>query len=130
MFSNTQAGGTSFAFPDTLLTPMGPLLVPVPYPNNAQSAQGVPPASNVFIQGMPAHNLATKVPVSDGANPGVAGASSGTVAGAARPVTGAYTVLFDGMPVTRLTDATQQNSGNIAGSFVAPSQSKVLVLAG
>lgn len=127
-FSNTQAGGSDVGFPDLLMTP--PAMVPVPYSNTAQGAQGVHPASNVFIQGMPAHNMSTKVPLSDGNNAGVAGVSSGTVAGAARPVTGANTVLFDGNPATRLTSMSQQNSGNVTGVRVTPSQTKVLLLAG
>jgi hypothetical protein len=104
-------------------------MAPVPFSNNASGAQGVPPASNVFLQGMPAHNMATKVPVSDGNNAGVAGVSSGTVAGASRPVTGASTVLFDGQPATRLTSQNQQNVSNAAGARVTPSQTKVLLLA-
>lgn len=126
-FANTQAGGIDFAFPDVLLTP--PAMVPVPYANTAHGAQGVPPAGNVFLQGMPAHNMATKVPLSDGNNAGVAGVSSGTVGGAARPVTGASTVLFDGMPATRLTSMSQQNVTNTSGVRVTPSQTKVLLLA-
>jgi len=127
MFANTQAGGIDSAFPDVLLTP--PAMAPVPYSNTAQGAQGVSPASNVFLQGMPAHNMATKVPLSDGNNAGVAGVASGTVGAAARPTTGAFTVLFDGMPATRLTSTNQQNTTNASGARVTPSQTKVLLLA-
>lgn len=127
MFANTQMGGIDFASADTLLTP--PAMVPVPYPNTAQGAQGTPPAGNVFFQNMPAHNMATKVPLSDGANAGVAGVSSGTTGGPSRPTTGAYTVLLDGMPATRLTTRTQQNGNNASGVRVSPSQTKVLLLA-
>jgi hypothetical protein len=45
------------------------------------------------------------------------------------PTSGAETVLFGGMPVTRLTNTTSHNAGNISGSYVAPSQTVVLVLA-
>jgi hypothetical protein len=127
MFANTQMAGLDAAFADTLITP--PAMAPVPYPNNAQGALGVPGVENVYVQGMPVHNMGTVVPTSDGNNAGVSGVSSGTVRGASRPTTGAFTVLIDGMPVTRLTTMNQQNNGNADGARVVPSQTKVMVLA-
>jgi Domain of unknown function (DUF4150) len=129
MFANTSGGGMAFAFPDTLLTPMGPVLMPVPYPNIASGPLGVPPVPNVIIGGAPAHNMGTVIPTTDGANAGAAGVASGTTAAAATPTSGAETVLFGGMPVTRLTDTTSHNAGNVSGSYVVPSQTVVLVLA-
>lgn len=128
MFANTQMGGMDFAFADVLLTPM-PAPVPVPYSNTAQGAMGAPPVSNILIVSMPAHNMATKVPLTDGDNAGVAGVSSGTVRGPTRPVTGVSTVLLGGMPATRLTDTSQQNANNTTGARIVPSQTKVLLLA-
>src|SRR5689334_8193037 len=115
MFANTQMGGTDLAFPDTLLTPM-PAPVPIPYVNTAQGATAVNAVPNVLIQSMPAHNMATTVPMSDGDNPGIAGVSSGTVRGPSRPVTGVSTVLLGGMPATRLTTQTVQNTTNASGA--------------
>ena len=128
MFANTQMGGTDYSFADTLLTPM-PAPVPIPYTNTAKGSTAVDAVSNVLIESMPAHNMGTKVPTSDGDNPGVAGVSSGTVRGASRPVTGANTVLFGGMPATRLTSQNIQNTTNASGARISPSQTKVLLLA-
>jgi uncharacterized Zn-binding protein involved in type VI secretion len=128
MFANTQRAGTDFSFADTLLTPM-PAPVPIPYVNTAQGSIAVDAVPNVLIQGMPAHNMGTTVPVSDGDNPGIAGVSSGTVRGVSRPVTGANTVLIGGMPATRLTTQNSQNTTNASGARISPSQTKVLLLA-
>lgn len=128
MFANTQMAGTDFAFPDVLLTPM-PAPVPVPYSNTGQGAMGAPSVSNVLIVSMPAHNMATKVPLTDGDNAGVAGASSGTVRGPTRPMTGVSSVLLNGMPATRLSDTSRQNANNATGTRIVPSQTKVLLLA-
>ncbi|APR87193.1 hypothetical protein A7982_12542 [Minicystis rosea] len=128
MFANTQMAGLDFAFPDVLLTPM-PAPVPVPYPNNGQGSMGAPPVSNVLIMSMPAHNMATKVPLTDGANPGVAGVVSGTVRGPTRPVTGVSSILLNGMPATRMTDTSRQNGMNATGTRITPSQTKVQLLA-
>jgi hypothetical protein len=78
----------------------------------------------------PTHNLRTVIPQSNGDNAGVAtGVASGTVMGPCRHITGAFTVLVGGMPLTRMTSVSMQNSTNIVGMRVAPSQPTVLVLA-
>jgi hypothetical protein len=67
----------------------------------------------------------------NGDNAGVGtGVASGTVMGPSRHTTAAFTVLVDGMPATRLTSTTMQNSTNAVGARLVPSQTKVLVLAG
>jgi hypothetical protein len=129
MWANTSGGGMALGFPDTLLTPMGPVLVPVPYPNFASTPLGAPPIDNIIIAGAPAHNMGTVIPTSDGANPGVTGVASGMAGGPATPTTGAETVVFGGMPATRLTGTTLQNGGNADGSYVVPSQTVLLLLA-
>ena len=130
MFANTTGGGSASGSPDVLLTPAGPVLVPIPYPNTADPALGMRPVSHIIIDGAPVHNMRTVIPTSDGANAGVSGVVSGTVGMASTPTSGAETVLFGGAPVTRMTDTTSQNEGNVSGSYVAPSQTTVLVLAG
>ena len=57
------------------------------------------------------------------------GVSSGTILGIASYVTCSNTVLTGGMPTARLTSVTQQNTANVVGATVAPSQTKVLILA-
>ncbi|WKB53776.1 DUF4150 domain-containing protein [Eleftheria terrae] len=128
MFANCQMGGIDMAFPDVCLTP--PVPVPVPYPNIAASPMAVGAAYNLLVGCAPAHNLGTTIPMTNGDNAGVAlGVASGMVMGPSRHLTAAFTVLFGGMPATRLTSASLQNSTNAPGMRVAPSQVKVLLLA-
>jgi hypothetical protein len=130
MFANTQAGGQDFAFPDVCLTPTPAGPVPVPYPNIAIGPMGVPAVYNVLFNCAPAHNLSTVIPLSNGDNAGVAlGVASGMVMGPARHTTAAFSVIIGGAPATRLSSMTMQNSTNIVGARISPSQTKVLILA-
>lgn len=130
MFANSQMVGLNFALPDVCLTPM-PVPTPIPYPNLSLQVMGVPPAVyNLLFGGTPAHNMSTIIPLSNGDNAGVnLGVASGTVMGPTRFLTGAFTVLLRGMPATRMTSMTVQNSTNCPGLTLAPSQFKVLMLA-
>jgi Domain of unknown function (DUF4150) len=128
MFANTQEAGIDSASPDVCLTPMG-AVVPIAYTDIAQGPNAVAFVPNVFISAAPAHNLGTIVPFTSGDDPGVAtGVSSGTVMGQSIHTTAAFHILIGGMPATRLTSQTSQNTGNISGSRVAPSQTKVVLL--
>jgi hypothetical protein len=130
MFGNTQMMGMDLGFPDVCLTPAGPAVVPIPYPNIALGPMGVPAAYNILFMCAPAHNLATTVVMTNGDNAGLAtGVASGTVMGPSRHLTAAFTVLVDGMPATRLTSMALQNSTNCPGVRLVPSQVKVLLLA-
>jgi hypothetical protein len=91
---------------------------------------GVPAVYKVLFVGAPVHNMSTVIPMTNGDNAGIAlGVASGTVMGPSRHLTGAFSVLIGGMPVTRLTSMSLQNSTNCPGVRVTPSQTKVLVLA-
>ena len=130
MFMNTQMGGMDLAFPDVCLTPVGPALTPLPYPDIAMGPTAVPNQTKVFIMAMPAHNLGTTIPMTNGDNSGVGtGVASGTVMGPSRHLTGSFTVLFSGMPAPRLTSMSLQNSTNAPGARLVPSQPTVLLLA-
>lgn len=130
MFANSQMKGTDMGFPDVCLTPAGPVMVPVPYPNIATGSMAIPNQMIVLIAAMPAHNLGTITPATNGDNGGVGmGVASGTVMGPSRHMTGASSVLFGGMPATRLTSMSLQNSTNAPGARLAPSQTTVLLLA-
>jgi hypothetical protein len=130
MFANTQMMGMDMAFPDVCLTPAGPVMVPVPYPNIAMGPTAIPNQMTVMIMAMPAHNLGTITPMTNGDNAGVGlGVISGLVMGPSRHLTGALTVLFSGMPATRLTSVSMQNSTNTVGARLIPSQPTVLLLA-
>ena len=68
--------------------------------------------------------------MTNGDNAGVLmGVASGTVMGPSRHLTAAFTVLFCGMPATRLTSVSLQNSTNCPGVRTVPSQALVLLLA-
>ncbi len=130
MFANSQMMGTDTGFPDVCLTPTPAGPVPVPYPNIAMGMMGVPPVAKVLFGGTPAHNLSTVVPMTNGDNAGVAtGVASGSVMGPSRHLTGSFTTLVGGMPATRMTSMSLQNSTNCPGARIAPSQTKVLILA-
>jgi hypothetical protein len=130
MFANTQMMGMDMAFPDVCLTPAGPAMVPIPYPNIAMSPTAIPSQTIVMIMAMPAHNLATVTPLTNGDNAGVGmGVASGLVMGPSRHLTGSFSVLFGGVPATRLTSMSLQNSTNAPGARLVPSQTTVLLLA-
>lgn len=130
MFANTQMMGMDLAFPDVCLTPVGPVPVPIPYPNIAMGPTAIPSQVKVMIMAMPAHNLGTVTPLTNGDNAGVGmGVASGMIMGPSRHLTGAFSVLFGGMPATRLTSMTIQNSTNAPGARLVPSQPTVLLLA-
>ena len=132
MFAKTQMPAQSIAFPDVCLTPAppSPSPVPVPYPNIAMSSMAIPNVLNILIAGTPAHNMGTTTPMSNGDNVGIAtGVASATVMGPQRNLTGAFTCLIKGMPATRLTSMSLQNSTNAPGATISPSQTKVLILA-
>lgn len=130
MFANSQMMGMDTAFPDVCLTPSPAGPVPIPYPNIAMGPTAVPNVPTILWGGTPAHNMATTIPMSNGDNAGLAtGVASGMVMGPCRHLTAAFTVILQGMPATRLTSVSLQNSTNIPGCRVVPSQVKVLLLA-
>jgi len=129
VFGNAQMGGLNFGFPDVCLTPT-PAPVPIPYPNISFGPTGVMPSPNVLWMCTPAHHLMTTPPVSIGDTAGIAtGVASGTVMAPTRPVTGAFTVLVNGLPSTRMTSINIQNNTNCPGIAIVPAQIKVLLLA-
>jgi hypothetical protein len=131
MFANTQLGGMDTGLPDVCLTPAAAgVPVPIPYPNMANGPMGVPAAYNVLFSCAPAHNLGTSVPLTNGDNAGVSlGVASGMVMGPSRHLTGAFTCLIGGMPASRMTSTSLQNSTNCPGARIMPSQVTVLILA-
>ncbi|HOI15057.1 MAG TPA: DUF4150 domain-containing protein [Geobacteraceae bacterium] len=130
MFANTQMGGMDTGFPDVCLTPTPAGPVPVPYPNVATAPMGVNAVYKVLFMAAPVHNMGTTIPMTNGDNAGVnMGVAAGTVMGPSRHLTASFTVLIGGMPATRLTSSSLQNSTNCPGVRVVPSQTKVLLLA-
>jgi hypothetical protein len=128
MFANTQMGGEDYAFPDVCWTP--PVPMPFPYLNEALGLMGVPAAYNVLFACTPAHNLATEVPITLGDESGCApgGIISGTFMGPSRHLTAAFTVLVGGIPGTRESSISLQNTINMLGARIVPSQGVVELL--
>lgn len=136
MFVNTQMGGMHFAMPDVCLTPIpspaGPIPTPIPYPNIAVPMTAIPSQIKVLILAMPAHNLMTITPMSNGDNAGVnMNPISGMVMGPTKHLMGSIKVLYGGMPVTKMLSPTGQNgmSPGAFGASLVPSQIKVMVMA-
>ena len=108
-------------------------MVPIPYPNISMGTMAIPPttAMKVLIAGGFAHNLGTKIAMSNGDQPGVGGGvASGMIMGPTSFLMGSTATMFGGKPATRLTSMTGQNgsSMNAVGATIAPAQTKVLVL--
>ena len=133
MFANCSLAGMDFGFPDVCLTPspLGP--VPVPYPNLAQLPMALPPTTSLrhLISMMPAHNLATLIPTSQGDTAGVqGGVLSGIMMGPARNTLGSTKVFTGGSPATRWMSPALQNQNNCPGGCtLVPSQYKVMIMA-
>jgi hypothetical protein len=128
MFANTQMMGMDMGFPDVCLTPT-PVPVPIPYPNIAMGPTAIPSQVTTLVVGMPMHNMATTIPMTNGDNAGVnLGVASGLVMGPSRHVLGAFTMLVGGMPATRMTSMTIQNNTNCPGCRIVPSQPRVIIL--
>jgi hypothetical protein len=73
--------------------------------------------------------MATMVPLTNADNAGVAlGVASGLVMGPSRHLTGSFTILIKGMPATKMTSVSLQNSTNCPGMRLVPSQPRVIML--
>jgi hypothetical protein len=139
MFANCSLAGTNNSMPDVCLTPVpspaGPIPTPMPYPNIAMLPMALPPttALKVLIMAMPAHNLATTIPMSNGDQAGCmpGGVMSGIIMGPSRHMKGSMKVLYGSMPCTRsFMDMTMQNLSNCPGTgmTIVPSQTKIMVM--
>lgn len=130
MFAVTKQNGQCMAQADVCKTPAPPAgPIPVPYPNIAMPMMGNPATMKLMVSGMPALTKGSKIPMSNGNQPGVAGGVvSGKVMGATEFIQGSTKVKFEGNPAIRLGDPTKQNEGNTVGSVLAPSQNKVMVM--
>jgi hypothetical protein len=133
MFMLSMGEGTDMAFPDVCLTPAGPAVVPMPYPNTAMSAASAPVVANVLVECTPALNMTSKGLVSLGDQAGVLlGVASHMMSGQTSYNVGCFTIMVGGAPAQRLTSVTGQNCmgvmPNSVGACIAPSQATVLTL--
>jgi hypothetical protein len=131
MFANTNLGVLNLGFPDVGLVPVGPAVVPTPFPNLAFSTTHVPSVFNVIFGGGLAENLLTNGTVSTGDEAGVLlGVVSHQMDGPDRPFLGSFKTLIGGVFGTRLTTVNGQNGmlPNTVGVSLTPAQVRVILL--
>jgi len=115
----TVTDGTCFAFPDVCLTPAGPSVVPIPYPNIAQLADATGTATNVNAGGKPVVTEASSIPTSSGDEAGSSGGvTSGSIKGECKFTKFSTTVKANGNGIVRLGDSTTQNNQNAFGTVL------------
>jgi uncharacterized Zn-binding protein involved in type VI secretion len=101
-------------------TPIGPTMVPLPYPTVQDLSNSASTARSVRFNGSPAYLLGgTTQPQGKGDEAGTGkGIRSGTVCGEVKPVKGSSTVRIEGKQVVREGDACTMNGGNNPGIYV------------
>lgn len=111
MFITNFGPSMNFAFPcvNKIVTPIG--LIPIPLFNLSMNCFSVPTVFNIFVGGLPAHNILTVTPFSNGSE--IAAPTGGLISNmfcsATRNVFGSFKVFYGGAPVTRWLDPTVQN---------------------
>lgn len=121
--------------PDVCKVPGGPAPIPTPFVNIFQFNMTNPAtaAQKVIIDGTQALNVQSKVPISNGDEPGVLGGVVSNVfigPGSISPASGSQKVMIEGKPAVSLGAMTFHNgdaSFNTTGSCPLVSQSKVTV---
>ena len=98
---------------DVCLTRIGNSVVPIPYPNVAESKDADNAASTVFINGQPACTKDSTFRKSRGDEPGnKKGVKSGTKGGEASFIMGSSNVFIEGVPAARAMDMMVSNNQN------------------
>lgn len=128
--TNGPLPGMGIAFPDVCNTPVGPAVVPIPYPNIVGHATAIPDQFNFMIMGFPVHNMAAMFPMSQGDEIAVLGGEmSGTVMGPGSYIgTIADQLLVGGMPAVTVACPIMGNGINAFGVSMTPTQVIVDVL--
>ena len=129
--ANGPMPALNLAFPDVCNTPVGPAIVPLPYPNITMSSTAIPTQMNFLLMCMPAHNMTTVRPISMGDNVGVSmGIMSGMVMGPDTAMLGSMNLFIGGPPATKMGMPTKQNgmSPNAFGISLSPAQIRFLAL--
>jgi len=108
-----SSGGITIAFPDVCKTPIGPAVVPIPYPNIALSKHSAKTTKTVKCDGNPVCVKTSNFSTSTGDEPGVLkGIISSKIKGKAEFVTYSPDVKFEGKNVTRAFDLMLHNNKN------------------
>ncbi|MBJ7539994.1 DUF4150 domain-containing protein [Marinomonas transparens] len=131
MYANTQATAMNMGMPDVCKTLVVLVVVPIPYPNIAPTSTAVPNVNNHTIMAMPAHNLMTEIPLSNGNQAGVlGGVVSSMIMGKVKHDMGSTKVFISGAPATMMLSPTGHNGmpPNAQGMTMTPCQTKVMYM--
>lgn len=110
------SGGKSLVFPDTCKTPIGPSIVPIPYPNLGQAADTSKGPKTVTVDGQMPMVKGAELSTSTGDEPGTAkGVASGTTKGVCEFLMYSFDVKIEGKNVCRLSDPLFHNKKNTLG---------------
>ncbi len=120
MLPATNRGvGMNMGMPDVCLTPAGPAVAPVPYPNMGMTAMAMPFSATVSVSMCPAVNMLSKIMMTSGDEGGVA---HPTIKGPGSFTMGNPVVNIDKSPAINLTCLTTGNQMNNAmGAVQVPS---------
>jgi ethanolamine transporter EutH len=126
--------GMAMGFPDACKTPVGPVVVPIPYPNMSSNADADPvsTAMTILICGFPGVVLDTEFVVSQGDDAGVLGGLiSEEEMGPVTYLLGSTSVIMEGRPAGYFAGLTEHNGLIVANCPIGlqdtPSQEGVLV---
>jgi hypothetical protein len=121
-FANTRgiahkgSGGLSTVFPDVCKTPVGPSVVPIPYPNIGKSSDTSKGPKTVLTDGEMPMVKEAQYSVSSGDEAGtVKGVISSDQKGVCEFMMYSFDVKFEGRNVCRLGDPLFHNKKNIMG---------------
>lgn len=110
------SGDTHLVVPDVCKTPIGPVDVPIPYPNLARSSDAAAGPCTVTVEGcMPVVQGAIYTRTSGDAAGASGGVVSGTTAGEAAFVQCSFDVKIEGRGACRTGDTMTHNNRNTAG---------------
>ncbi len=116
---------------DVCKTPAAPSPIPLPYPNIAMCNMATGTSFKVLVDNMPAIKRDSKIPMSNGDNPGVlGGVVSNMFMGECNFKLASNKVKVEGQGWVYVTCMTGQNgsNANCVGMQTVPSQVKVLVM--
>jgi hypothetical protein len=121
-FSNTRgiahkgSGGMSAVFPDVCKTPVGPSIVPIPYPNIGKASDTSDGPKSVTTDGKMPMVKGAKYSTSTGDEAGSAkGVMSSSTKGECEFMMYSFDVKIEGKNVCRLGDPLFHNKKNIMG---------------
>lgn len=108
-----DSGGKTIVFPDVCKTPVGPSIVPIPYPNLAKSSDTAKGSKKVKCDGNPICLKTSNFSTSTGDEPGTAkGVASSKTKGKAEFVNYSMDVKVEGKNVARAFDLMLHNDKN------------------